>query len=111
MPIKRFADFLLTAGKYEEYMSLLVNAFNKDTVSHIMCRDLVSISWDGNLYDCDFNQMLELDVGAARKRNQKHMTVWEIESFDSLIGEPIATKKHCYGCTAGAGSSCGGTLL
>jgi len=109
MPIKRFADALLNNGNYLAYMALLVNHFNAGTVDHVMCRDLVSIGWDGTLYDCDFNQMLEIDIGAAKSRKLKSMTIWQLESFN-LEHEPIATQNHCYGCTAGSGSSCGGSL-
>lgn len=120
MPIKRFADSLLNTGKYQEYMSLLVNHFNATTVDHLMCRDLVSVGWDGTLYDCDFNQMLEIPIGAARtlkpqREDTSHptkpqLTVWDVTSFDSLTSTPIAVGRHCYGCTAGSGSSCGGSL-
>jgi radical SAM/Cys-rich protein len=106
MPIKRFADQLTRWGHYDSYMGLLVNHFNPATVDSLMCRDLVSISWDGSLYDCDFNQMLELPLGAR----DVPVTVSDIESFDFLTGGAIATGNHCLGCTAGAGSSCGGTL-
>jgi hypothetical protein len=74
-----------------------------------MCRALVSVGWDGRLYDCDFNQMLEMPIGAAGKRGA--LTVWDIDDLDALAGAPIATGTHCFGCTAGAGSSCGGALV
>jgi radical SAM/Cys-rich protein len=101
MPIKRFADVLARTGKHEQYMSLLVNHFNPDTVDHLMCRSLVSVGWDGLLYDCDFNQMLEMPGMRS---------IWTIESVSGLAGRGIATGAHCFGCTAGAGSSCGGSL-
>lgn len=104
MPIKRFLDQLRREQSYEEYMSMLVNQFNVDTAEHVMCRDLLSIGWDGSLYDCDFNQMLEIPLGKTKT------TIWDIDSFDQLM-RPIAFANHCYGCTAGAGSSCGGTLV
>jgi Protein of unknown function (DUF3641) len=69
-----------------------------------MCRSLVSIGWDGVLYDCDFNQMLEIGIAARR------LTVWDLEDLDNFAGQRIATGSHCFGCTAGAGSSCGGAL-
>ena len=69
-----------------------------------MCRSLLSVGWDGTLYDCDFNQMLELPLGAGVR------TIWELDSIDALATRPIATGSHCFGCTAGAGSSCGGAL-
>jgi radical SAM/Cys-rich protein len=104
MPINRFARQLEREGKSEQYLSLLVNHFNPETVPELMCRTLVSVGWDGQLYDCDFNQMLELGIGA------KARTVWDVEELGELAGESIATGLHCYGCTAGAGSSCGGAL-
>lgn len=104
MPIKRFAAFLEQNGKYREYMGLLVNHFNPGTVSGLMCRSLVSVGWDGHLYDCDFNQMLDIELGAGPQ------TIWDIESLSHLSGKRISTASHCFGCTAGAGSSCGGAL-
>jgi radical SAM/Cys-rich protein len=103
MPIKRFAEFLFREEKHETYMALLTNHFNPATVEGLMCRDLVSIGWDGRIYDCDFNQMLDLDTPGGK-------TIWKIESFAELARKPIATDGHCFGCTAGAGSSCGGSL-
>lgn len=103
MPIRRFADQLIRVGKQEYYRELLERNFNPGTVEHLMCRSLISISWDGGLYDCDFNQMLELKTTCAR-------TVWDIESFDMLDDRPISVGDHCFGCTAGTGSSCGGSL-
>jgi radical SAM/Cys-rich protein len=104
MPIKRFAHALAREGRDAEYLSLLVNHFNPATVAGLMCRDTISVGWDGALYDCDFNQMLELPLG------DKPRSVFELESLAELAGEPIATASHCFGCTAGAGSSCGGAL-
>jgi radical SAM/Cys-rich protein len=103
MPIKRFAEFLFREGKHEAYMALLTNHFNPATVDGLMCRDLVSIGWDGKIYDCDFNQMLDLETPGRK-------TVCEVESFAELTKKSIATGSHCFGCTAGAGSSCGGSL-
>lgn len=105
MPIRRFAHDLERQGKYEAYLSLLVNHFNPEAVPGLMCRELVSVSWDGSLHDCDFNQMLGLGLGGRRP------TLWSLESLEALEGEPIATARHCFGCTAGAGSSCGGALV
>jgi radical SAM/Cys-rich protein len=107
MPIKRFAHLLERTGQQEAYMSLLVNHFNAATVPGLMCRSLVSVGWDGQLYDCDFNQMLEIPLGADTGRPR---TVWTLNSLDALEGARVATADHCYGCTAGAGSSCGGAL-
>jgi radical SAM/Cys-rich protein len=104
MPIKRFAHVLARDGKDVEYMSLLVNHFNPATVPGLMCRRTISVGWDGRLYDCDFNQMLGLPI-AGRWR-----TIWRLDDADALEGAPITTDRHCYGCTAGAGSSCGGSL-
>ncbi|MGZ4888353.1 MAG: DUF3641 domain-containing protein, partial [Candidatus Angelobacter sp.] len=103
MPIKRFAEFLHREGREEAYMGLLTNHFNPATVDGLMCRDLVSIGWDGRIYDCDFNQMLDLETPRGK-------TIWEIDSFAELAHNKIATDSHCFGCTAGAGSSCGGSL-
>jgi len=104
MPIKRFAQQLRRDAAHDDYMRLLVDSFNPAAAGAVMCRDMISVSWDGQLYDCDFNQMLELPTGGGRR------TIWTIESFDELGGDAIATGSHCYGCTAGAGSSCGGEL-
>jgi radical SAM/Cys-rich protein len=108
MPIRRFADFLERTGQYEAYMAMLVNHFNPATVPGLMCRSLVSVSWDGRLFDCDFNQMLEIDLGAAAAPAAR--SVWDVASLDELDGQPVATAGHCFGCTAGSGSSCGGTM-
>ncbi len=104
MPIKRFLHQLEREGRYDDYMQLLVQAFNPGAALGVMCRDLVSVSWDGRLYDCDFNQMLELPLGGRPR------TIWAIAALAELEREPITFDKHCYGCTAGAGSSCGGAL-
>jgi radical SAM/Cys-rich protein len=104
MPIKRFAAMLAREEKLAEYMSLLASHFNPATVDGLMCRSLVSVGWDGRLYDCDFNQMLELPLQSERAPR----TIWELESFDQFDDQPIATGEHCLGCTAGAGSSCSG---
>jgi radical SAM/Cys-rich protein len=90
MPIKRFAHELQREGRYEEYLSLLVNHFNPDTLPGLMCRNLVSIGYDGRIYDCDFNQMLEIDVPGSAK------TIWQLDALSDLEGEPIATASHCF---------------
>jgi radical SAM/Cys-rich protein len=108
MPISRFADQLRRWGRYDEYMGLLVNHFNRATVEGLMCRSLVSVGYDGRLYDCDFNQMLDLPIGAARK--DRPLTIWNVEDLGTLDGAAIATGAHCFGCTAGSGSSCGGAI-
>ncbi|MGE5325219.1 MAG: arsenosugar biosynthesis radical SAM (seleno)protein ArsS [Actinomycetota bacterium] len=103
MPIKRFSEFLFRTGQQEEYMSLLVNHFNRATVVSLMCRSLVSVGWDGKVYDCDFNQMVDLEAPDRK-------TIWDFSSFAEFANRPIATSRHCFGCTAGSGSSCGGSL-
>ena len=109
MPIARFAHQLHQWDKYADYMGLLVNHFNPGTVEGLMCRALVSVGWDGRLYDCDFNQMLDIPIGAADGREA--LTLWDIDDLDAFAGAPISTGAHCFGCTAGAGSSCGGALV
>lgn len=104
MPIKRFLRDLERTGKLQEYMELLLAHFNPEAALGVMCRSLVSVSWDGRLYDCDFNQMLEIGLGRTS------MTIWDIESLDETQAVPIAVAGHCFGCTAGAGSSCLGAL-
>ncbi|HEY5657615.1 MAG TPA: arsenosugar biosynthesis radical SAM (seleno)protein ArsS [Myxococcota bacterium] len=104
MPIKRFAHALARDGQHEAYMCLLVNHFNPQTVPALMCRYLVSVGYDGRLFDCDFNQMLELPLGGRPR------TIWQVEDLSALEDDCIATDMHCYGCTAGSGSSCGGAL-
>ena len=105
LPINRFLEFLLSTGKYEDYMEKLVNAFNPRTVDGLMCRNTISVSWNGQLYDCDFNQMLELPTANEAPKN--------IATFHSsgLKGRNIQVNQHCYGCAAGAGSSCQGTIV
>jgi len=104
MPISRFLDFLLESGNYDQYMERLANAFNPAAAAGVMCRYTISVGWDGTLYDCDFNQMLDLPVS---QRAPAH-----IRDFDTaqLNQRQITTRNHCYGCTAGAGSSCGGSV-
>jgi hypothetical protein len=108
MPINRFARQLRHWGKLSDYMGLLVNHFNPATVEALMCRGLVSVSWDGRLFDCDFNQMLEMPILDANTRTP--LSIWDIDDLSALSGASIATASHCFGCTAGAGSSCGGAL-
>jgi radical SAM/Cys-rich protein len=103
LPISRYLDYLLQSGNYEKYMSKLIAAFNPVAASNVMCRNTLSIGWDGFIYDCDFNQMLELKVDCKSKH---------ISNFESieLQNRSIVVNQHCYGCTAGAGSSCGGAV-
>lgn len=106
MPIKRFADQLRQWGSHDEYLGLLVNHFNPTTVPGLMCRHLVSVGFDGILYDCDFNQMLEMPIVGGGGP----LTIDAIDDLGALSGRRIATGGHCFGCTAGAGSSCGGAI-
>ncbi|HEB61670.1 MAG TPA: radical SAM/Cys-rich domain protein [Bacteroidetes bacterium] len=103
LPISRFLDYLLSSGNYEEYMNKLVEAFNPMTVEGLMCRNTISVSWDGYLYDCDFNQMLDLKVASQ----SQHINDFDLEA---LKDRAVVLNQHCYGCTAGAGSSCGGEI-
>ncbi len=107
MPIKRFAEQLERWGEYQAYMDLLSASFNPAAAARVMCRGLVSVGWDGALYDCDFNQMLEIPAEGEGGAS----TIWDIDSFDELVDRTIVTEAHCFGCTAGAGSSCGGELV
>lgn len=104
MPIRRFAEHLDRTGETEAYLSLLVNHFNPETIPELMCTSLLSVGYDGRLYDCDFNQMLDLPLAEGPE------TLWDLQHLDQLVGRPIATGSHCFGCTAGTGSSCGGAL-
>jgi radical SAM/Cys-rich protein len=106
MPISRFMDYLLESGNYESYMESLVNAFNPAAVAGVMCRNTISVSWDGFLYDCDFNQMLDLKI-ASKNGKMPHLDDFDLEKLEQ---RPIILNQHCYGCTAGAGSSCGGEI-
>jgi len=107
MPITRYEKLLKLRGEYDHYMDLIESSFNSDTLEKVMCRDLLSVGWEGSVYDCDFNQMLDLPV---RNPQGKPLRIWDI-SADALEDEPISTGNHCYGCTAGSGSSCGGSLI
>ncbi|MBC8082526.1 MAG: arsenosugar biosynthesis radical SAM protein ArsS [Hymenobacter sp.] len=105
LPISRFLEYLLDSGNYLSYMERLVAAYNPAAAANVMCRSMLSVGWDGQLYDCDFNQMLELPLDA---RAPQH-----IRDFNeaALNARTIAVNQHCYGCTAGAGSSCGGATV
>ena len=104
MPISRYLDYLVSTGNYDKYMDKLIAAFNPAAVNNVMCRNTISVSWDGYLYDCDFNQMLELPVTVHWSQ---HLRDFDISA---LSGREIILKQHCFGCTAGAGSSCGGAV-
>ena len=104
LPIARFLDYLIASENYEDYMYNLVEAYNPSAVKNVMCTNTLSISWDGYLYDCDFNQMLNLPVNSS----VKHISEY---NEDLLEGRNIVISQHCYGCTAGAGSSCQGSVV
>ncbi len=103
LPISRFLDYLIASGNYDEYMQKLIDAYNPAAVANVMCRNTLSVGWDGYLYDCDFNQMLDLKVNGPQ-----HLSSFD---FEALSNRDIIVNQHCYGCTAGAGSSCGGTVV
>jgi len=105
LPIARFAVELRENKQWDEYMDLLTDSFNPSTVEGLMCRNTINIGWKGEVFDCDFNQMLFMQQQAAGKK----LFLWDVtpESMENL---PILTANHCFGCTAGAGSSCGGSL-
>jgi radical SAM/Cys-rich protein len=107
LPIKRFADSLAKSGELVSYLDMLENSFNPDTVEGLMCRNTISVGWTGHLYDCDFNQMLDVGIGASPT---KAVTVFDVEDLNTFNKASIATEGHCFGCTAGSGSSCGGAL-
>lgn len=107
MPITRYATHLKLRGEYERYRELLESNFNAATLDQVMCRNLISIGWDGSVYDCDFNQMLDLPIADAAG---KRLSIASL-ALEHVAGRPIAVGDHCYACTAGAGSSCGGALV
>jgi radical SAM/Cys-rich protein len=102
MPISRFLEWLMESGNLNAYMERLVNTFNPLAARGVMCRTMISVGWDGTLYDCDFNQMLEMTVAPGGSRHIRDFDV------DALSAREIVVGRHCFGCTAGAGSSCGG---
>ena len=106
MPIQRFGSMLISKGGFEQYMDLLKAAHQEHNLQTVMCRNLISIDWQGYVYDCDFNQMLDLPLRSSGKSRQH---LHELNS-EQLSGLPIVVADHCYGCTAGQGSSCGGAL-
>ena len=125
MPIKRFADWLLRRGALAEYMQTLLDAFNPAAGAGLMCRDTVSVAWDGRVFDCDFNQQLDIPAvgsfrgggagrggggggGGAGGGRGTGYSVFDVSSLDDLTGRPIAVDNHCFGCTAGSGSGCQG---
>ena len=104
LPVSRFLDYLIASDNYEDYMYSLVDAYNPSAVENVMCTNTISVSWDGYLYDCDFNQMLKLKVASS----VKHISGYNEELLNNRT---IIISQHCYGCTAGAGSSCQGTVI
>jgi radical SAM/Cys-rich protein len=107
MPITRYATHLKLRGEYDRYMDLLETSFNSATLDQVMCRNLISIGWEGSVYDCDFNQMLDLPI---RDRAGQPLNITSL-SIEQVRNHSITIRDHCYACTAGAGSSCGGTLV
>ncbi|OUR90565.1 radical SAM protein [Gammaproteobacteria bacterium 42_54_T18] len=105
MPISRFGSMLISKGKFEEYMTLLRDNYSSANLANIMCRNTLSVDWEGNVFDCDFNQMLLLPI---EKDNQPLTLTQVLEK--NLEGHPVVVADHCFGCTAGQGSSCGGAL-
>ncbi|MFT5778403.1 MAG: radical SAM/Cys-rich protein [Crocinitomicaceae bacterium] len=103
LPISRFLEYLVASDNYEGYMEKLVNAYNPSAAENVMCRSTISVGWDGYLFDCDFNQMLDLKVAT---NGSQHLSDFNLKALDE---REIIVNQHCYGCTAGAGSSCGGT--
>ncbi len=116
MPIKRFADDLIRSNQMRAYLDLLVSSFNPATLDSVMCLDMVHVAWDGTLYDCDFNYALAMSLAVDPEKRKgpfqmpDGLTVFDIDSWSSMVHRKIRTGIHCYGCTAGAGSSCGGSL-
>jgi len=107
MPITRYATHLKLRGEYDRYVELLETNFNPATLEQVMCRNLISIGWNGAVFDCDFNQMLSLPV---RGSDGKALDISSL-SIEQLLNRPITMGDHCYACTAGSGSSCGGALV
>ena len=110
MPVSRYLEYLLRNGEYQEYMTKLVDAFNPGAIEGLMCRNTVSVGWDGQLYDCDFNQMLELNIAGS---TEPVGVIPTIHNFDSerLKDRRIVLGQHCFGCTAGSGSGCQGSIV
>jgi len=104
MPINRYADFLKMTGELEKYFELLANNFNQQNLKNLMCKKTLSVDWEGQIYDCDFNQQLKLKSLNGPKN------LYELLNYSSSFNYQIAAKSHCFACTAGAGSSCGGSL-
>ena len=110
MPIARFGSMLVSKKQFGAYMALLRSSYREENLASLMCRDLVSVDWQGYVYDCDFNQMLGLPLAFAGKPRVKLSELLERDLGDRLQGNAVAVRDHCFGCTAGQGSSCGGAL-
>jgi len=106
MPMSRYLEWLLEKGQTEAYMQRLVNAFNPGTIAGLMCRNTLSVAWDGTLYDCDFNQQLDMTMDLP-DGVRPHVDDFDLKAWKE---HSIRTERHCYGCTAGAGSGCGGAI-
>lgn len=102
MPVSRFLDYLIRSGNLEDYMDKLIDAYNPVAANQLMCRNTISVGWDGYLYDCDFNQMLDMKLN-----DSNHISLFDPKT---LVNRKILVNQHCFGCTAGAGSSCGGAI-
>src|SRR6185437_3688963 len=107
LPVGRFAAYLRHSNRLDEYMQLLIESFNPATIEGLMCRNTISVGWRGEVYDCDFNQ--QLGMHWSGNGGSRQVFLWNIDP-DSLEGRDIMTGDHCFGCTAGAGSSCGGAI-
>ncbi|MEO0651020.1 MAG: DUF3641 domain-containing protein, partial [Planctomycetota bacterium] len=110
MPISRYLQWLEASGNLERYLTELVEAFNPQAAAGVMCRTMLSVGWDGRLFDCDFNQMLELEVDGSLPRHLDDLDLAAPDPLAAFRTRPVATARHCFGCTAGAGSSCGGAI-
>jgi radical SAM/Cys-rich protein len=106
MPIQRFASSLSRKGQFNSYMQLLKDNYRPENLDSVMCRNTLSVDWQGYVYDCDFNQMLQLPLGASPDGKTRLSDL----KRGALTGSPITVRQHCYGCTAGQGSSCAGAL-
>lgn len=109
-PIARFGSTLVSKGQFNSYMQLLRDSYRPENLDAVMCRTLVSVDWQGYLYDCDFNQMLNLPMAFPRIISRERARLRDLLAMPALDGNPIVTRDHCYACTAGQGSSCGGAL-
>jgi radical SAM/Cys-rich protein len=105
LPIQRFGSVLISKGEFDQYLQLLEDNFQQENLNQVMCKNTLSVDWQGYVYDCDFNQMLDLPLGSAKEKIHLNDLTQQ-----SLRGQSIKTLQHCYGCTAGQGSSCGGAL-